>query len=223
MKKILFCWSGGKDSAMALYQIQKDKEYQVASLLTTITEDYERVSLHGVRRIMVEKQARSLDIPLHEVLIPKSCSDQEYGARMKQALEKLKQDGIEAVAFGDIFLEDVRQYREENLAKAGMKGVFPIWGRDSAELVSSFIASGFQAVATCIDSKVLDKKFLGRKLDQDFIAELPPNIDPSGENGEFHTFVYDGPIFKERIGFHRGESVLRESFYFLDLIPEEEY
>ncbi len=223
MEKILFGWSGGKDSAMALYQIQKDKKYQVASLLTTVTEGYERVSLHGVRRTMVEKQALSLDIPLHEVFIPKSCSTEEYGARMKAALKKLKQDGIEAVAFGDIFLEEVRQYREENLARAGMKSVFPLWGRDSAELISSFIASGFQAVVTCIDSKVLDKRFLGRKLDQDFIAELPPNIDPSGENGEFHTFVYDGPIFKQRIGFERGETVLKGVFYFIDLIPEEGY
>ena len=221
MKKILFCWSGGKDSAMALYQIQKNKKYQVASLLTTVTEDYERISMHGVRRTMLEKQALSLDIPLHEVFIPKSCSTEEYGARMKEALERFKQQGVEDVAFGDIFLEEVRQYREENLAKAGMKGIFPIWGRDSAELVGSFIASGFQAVVTCIDSKVLNKRFLGKKISQDFIAELPPSIDPSGENGEFHTFVYDGPIFKQRIGFKRGESVLRESFYFLDLIPEE--
>jgi uncharacterized protein (TIGR00290 family) len=221
MKKILFGWSGGKDSAMALYEILKNKKYQVASLLTTVTEDYERISMHGVRRTMLEKQAKSLNIPLYKVLIPKDCSNEIYAAKMTEALEKFKQDGIKEVAFGDIFLEDVRKYREENLAKAGMKGIFPIWGRDSAELVSSFIALGFKAVVTCLDSKVLDKGFLGRKIDKDFIAELPPNIDPSGENGEFHTFVYDGPIFKQKIGFKRGESVLRESYYFIDLIPEE--
>ena len=131
----------------------------------------------------------------------------------------LAQDGVEAVAFGDIFLEEVRKYREDNLAQLNMKGVFPIWGRNSAELVRSFISLGFKAVVSCINTKVLNEKFLGRQIDKDFIAELPPNIDPSGENGEFHSFVYDGPIFKEKIGYKRGESVLRDSFYFCDLIP----
>jgi uncharacterized protein (TIGR00290 family) len=219
MEKVLFCWSGGKDSAMALYQIQKDDRYQVVSLLTTITEDYDRISMHGVRRLLVEQQARSLDIPLHKVFIPKSCSNEEYAAKMIQALEKFKQDGVKTVAFGDIFLKEVRKYREDNLARLSMKGVFPIWGRDTAELVQSFIALGFKSVVSCINPEVLDKKFLGRQLDRDFIAELPPNIDPSGENGEFHTFVYDGPIFKQRIDYSQGESVLRDSFYFCDLIP----
>ena len=219
MKKVLFCWSGGKDSALALYEIQKNNNYQVVSLLTTITEDYDRISMHGVRRLLVEQQAQSLDIPLHKVFIPRSCSNEEYGAKMSQALNKFKQDGVETVAFGDIFLEEVRKYREDNLAKLSIKGVFPIWGRNSAELVRSFVALGFKAVVSCIDTKVLDKKFLGRQLDKDFIAELPPDIDPSGENGEFHSFVYDGPIFKEKIGYKRGESVLRDSFYFCDLIP----
>ncbi len=219
MKKLLFCWSGGKDSALALYEIQKNHEYEVVSLLTTITEDYDRISLHGVRRRLVEQQAKSLDIPLHKVFIPKSCSNEEYGAKMSQALIKFKQDSVEHVAFGDIFLEDVRKYREENLAKLNIKGVFPLWGRDSAELVQTFLALGFKAVVSCIDNKVLDKKFLGRQLDKDFVAELPPNVDPSGENGEFHSFVYDGPIFKEKIGCKQGKSVLRDSFYFCDLIP----
>ena len=219
MEKLLFCWSGGKDSAMALYEIKKNHEYEVVSLLTTITEDYDRISMHGVRRLLVEQQARSLDIPLHKVFIPKSCSNEEYGAKMSEALIKFKQDGVEAVAFGDIFLEEVRKYREDNLAQLNMKGVFPIWGRNSAELVRSFISLGFKAVVSCINTKVLDKKFLGRQLDEDFINELPPDIDPCGENGEFHTFVYDGPIFKQEIGYNRGESVLRDSFYFCDLIP----
>lgn len=219
MEKVLFCWSGGKDSAMALYQIQKNNRYQVVSLLTTITEDYNRISMHGVRRLLVEQQARSLDIPLHKVFIPSSCSNEEYAAKMSEALEKFKQDGIKTVAFGDIFLEEVRKYREDNLAQLSMKGIFPIWGRNTAELVQSFIALDFKSVVSCINPKVLDKKFLGRQLDKDFIAGLPPNIDPSGENGEFHTFVYDGPIFKQRIYYSRGESVLRNSFYFCDLIP----
>jgi len=221
MKKLLFCWSGGKDSAMALYEIQKNNEYQVVSLLTTITEDYDRISLHGVRRLLVEQQARSLAIPLHKVFVPKSCSNEEYAAKMSQTLIQFKQEGVENVAFGDIFLEDVRKYREDNLAQLNMKGVFPIWERDTAELVQSFVALGFRAVVSCIDTKVLDERFLGRQLDKDFIAELPPDIDPSGENGEFHSFVYDGPIFKKKIGYKRGESVLRDSFYFCDLIPKE--
>ena len=220
MKKLLFGWSGGKDSAMALYEIQKNNEYEVVSLLTTITEDYDRISMHGVRRLLVEQQANSLGIPLYEVFIPKSCSNEIYGAKMSQALNKFKQDGVENVALGDIFLEDVRKYREDNLAQLNMKGVFPIWGRSTAELVKSFIALGFKSVVSCIDTKVLDKKFLGRQLDEDFIAELPSDIDPSGENGEFHSFVYDGPIFKQRIDYKRGESVLRDSFYFCDLIPQ---
>jgi uncharacterized protein (TIGR00290 family) len=219
MKKLLFCWSGGKDSALALYEIKKNHEYEVVSLLTTITEDYDRISMHGVRRILVEQQARSLDIPLHKVFIPRSCSNEEYAAKMTEALTKFKQDGVENVAFGDIFLEEVRKYREDNLAQLNMKGVFPLWGRNSAELVRSFLALGFKAVVSCINTKVLNEKFLGRQMDKDFISELPPNIDPSGENGEFHSFVYEGPIFKEKIGYKRGESVLRDSFYFCDLIP----
>ncbi len=219
MKKLLFCWSGGKDSAMALHEIKKNNEYEVVSLLTTITADYDRISLHGVRRILVEQQAQSLDIPLHKVFIPKTCSNEIYAAKMTEALTKFKQEGVENVAFGDIFLEDVRKYREDNLAQLNMKGVFPVWGRDTAELVQSFLALGFKSVVSCIDTKVLDEKFLGRQLDKDFIAELPPGIDPSGENGEFHSFVYDGPIFKERIDYKRGELVLRDSFHFCDLIP----
>jgi uncharacterized protein (TIGR00290 family) len=219
MKKLLFGWSGGKDSALALYEIKKNHEYEVVSLLTTITEDYDRISMHGVRRVLVEQQANSLDMPLHKVLIPKKCSNEIYAEKMTEALNKFKQDGVENVAFGDIFLEDVRNYRLENLAKLNMKGVFPIWGRNSAELAQTFITLGFKSVVSCIDTKVLDQKFLGRQIDAAFIAELPPNIDPCGENGEFHSFVYDGPIFKEKIGYKRGESVLRDSFYFCDLVP----
>jgi len=219
MKKLLFCWSGGKDSAMALYEILKNNDYEVVSLLTTITQDYDRISLHGVRRILVERQAKSLSTPHHKVFIPKTCTNEIYAAKMTKALNHFKQQGVEDVAFGDIFLEDVRKYREENLAKLKMKAVFPNWGRNSTELVRSFIALGFKAVVSCIDTKVLDKRFLGRQLDKEFINELTRDIDPSGENGEFHSFVYDGPIFKEKIGYKRGESVFRDSFYFCDLVP----
>jgi uncharacterized protein (TIGR00290 family) len=221
MQKILFGWSGGKDSTMALYEIKKHHEYEVVSLLTTVTKDYDRISMHGVRRVLVEQQAKSLDIPLHKVFIPKNCTNEIYVAKMTEALNMFKEQGIEKVGFGDIFLEDVRKYREDNLAKLNMKGIFPIWGRDSAELAHSFIALGFKSVISCIDTKVLDQKFLGRQFDEDFLAELPPNIDPSGENGEFHSFAYDGPIFQQGIGYSLGETVDRNSFHFRDLIPAD--
>jgi uncharacterized protein (TIGR00290 family) len=220
MEKVLFCWSGGKDSALALYELQKSQKYKVVSLLTTITEDYDRVSMHGVRRILVEEQARALGLPLHEVFISKSCSNEEYESKMRESLTRFQPAGISLVAFGDIFLEEVRKYRENNLSKLGLQGIFPLWGRPTTEITSSFITLGFRAVVTCIDSKVLDERFLGRELDESFLAELPPNVDPCGENGEFHSYVYDGPIFKQRIEYTLGESVLRDSFYFCDLLPK---
>jgi len=222
MEKVLFAWSGGKDSALALYEIQRSQRYEILSLLTTITEDYDRVSLHGVRRTLVEQQAKSLGLPLQEVFIPKDCSNKEYEARMKETLIRFKQVGVSRVVFGDIFLEEVRKYRENNLSKLGMKGLFPMWGRDSAELTRSFIALGFQAIVTCVDARALDKRFVGRIIDESFLAQLPPNVDPGGENGEFHSFVFDGPIFRERIAYKPGKQVLRDSFYFCDLLPTKE-
>ena len=219
MEKVVFCWSGGKDSALALYEIQKSRQYEIVSLLTTITNVYDRVSLHGVRRPLIEQQAHSLGLPLQEVFISQTSSNEEYESRMADALTRFKQEGITSIVFGDIFLEWVKHYREDNLAKLGMKGIFPIWGKDTAELTRSFIAFGFQAITTCIDTRVLDKSFAGRVLDERFLAELPPNVDPCGENGEFHSFVFDGPIFKERIAYTRGETVLRDSFCFCDLLP----
>ena len=221
MEKVIFCWSGGKDSAIALYEIQRSQKYEIASLLTTITEDYDRVSMHGVRRTLVEPQACSLGLPIEEVFIPKSCSNEEYESKMRATLAKFKRDGVSSAVFGDVFLEEVRRYREDNLSKAGMKGIFPIWQRDTAELTKTFIELGFKAITTCVDSKILDKRFVGRILDENFLAELPPNVDPAGENGEFHSFVFDGPIFRERIAYTVGESVLREGFYFCDLVPKE--
>ena len=220
MEKVIFCWSGGKDSAMAFHEIQKSQKFEIVSLLTTITEDYDRVSMHGVPRVLVEQQAYSLALPIEVVLLPRSCSNEDYESKMRERLTKFRQEGVSSVVFGDVFLEWVRKYREENLSKVGMQAIFPIWGRNTAELARSFIASGFQAITTCIDSKVLDKGFIGRLFDKHFLAELPPNIDPAGENGEFHSFVFDGPIFKERIAFTLGEVVLRDSFYFCDLLPK---
>ncbi len=221
MEKVIFSWSGGKDSAISLYEIQKGGKHEIVSLLTTITEGYDRVSLHGVPRTLVEQQAYSLGLPMEEVFISKSCSNEEYESKMRGILTKFRKDGVSSVVFGDVFLEEVRKHREDNLSRLGMKGIFPIWGRDTAELTMSFIALGFQAIVTCVDSKVMDKRFSGRLLDKHFLAALPPDVDPGGENGEFHSFVFDGPIFKERIIYALGERVLRDSFYFCDLLPEE--
>jgi uncharacterized protein (TIGR00290 family) len=219
-EKVLFSWSGGKDSAIALYEIQKSKSYEILALLTTITEDYDRVSMHGLRRSLLERQANSLGISLEKVFITKDASNEEYESKMKEALLRYKNAGVHSVVFGDIFLQDVRKYREENLSKIGMNGVFPIWRRNTTALAHTFIDLGFKAVTICIDSNVLDKRFAARDFDKQFLSELPPTVDPCGENGEFHSFVFDGPIFKENILFKKGEIVLRDNrFYYCDLIP----
>lgn len=218
-EKVLFSWSGGKDSAIALYELQKSRDYKVLSLLTTLTEDYDRVSMHGVRRTLLERQAELLGLPLQEVFISRNAPNEEYESRMKDTLTKFQDRGVSSVVFGDTFLEDVRKYREKNLAKIGMKGIFPLWKKNSAELVRTFIDSGFKAITTCVDSKVLDKTFVGRILDERFLAELPAGVDPCGENGEFHSFVFHGPIFETGVRYTTGEVVLRDSFYFCDLLP----
>jgi uncharacterized protein (TIGR00290 family) len=219
---ILFCWSGGKDSAMALHTLLREKEYRIRSLLTTVTERYERISMHGVRRELLRQQAHAVGLPLHEIRIPPDCPNTIYEARMEEALGLYHQEGIRKVAFGDIFLEDLRAYREKNLARLGMTALFPIWKRDTRELIQFFHAQKFRSVAACIDGKVLARQFAGRELDAAFFRELPPGVDPCGENGEFHTFVFDGPIFSKPIRFQTGEVVQRDSFVFCDLLPLEE-
>jgi uncharacterized protein (TIGR00290 family) len=219
---ILFCWSGGKDSAMALHMLLKKNEFHIAALLTTVTEGYERISMHGVRRELLERQAQSIGLPLHEVRIPPQCVNPIYEARMEEALRIHLERGIRKVAFGDIFLEDLRAYREKNLARIGMSAIFPIWKRDTRELIRAFHADRFRAVAVCVDSKVLDPSFAGRELDESFFRDLPPHADPCGENGEFHTFVFDGPIFQSPIPARTGEIVNRDGFIFCDLLPAME-
>ena len=222
MEKVLFAWSGGKDSAMALYEAQKSEKYDVAALLTTVTQDYDRISMHGVRRALLEEQAALLGIPLETILISKHSSNEEYEAKMKEALVRYKKEDIVSVVFGDIFLEDLKKYREDNLAKVGLKGVFPIWKRDTRELAAAFIDLGFKAIITCVDSKSLDKSFAGRVFDKQFLSDLPNGIDPCGENGEFHSFVHDGPIFSRGIIFEKGQVVLRDNrFYYCDLVEAE--
>lgn len=215
-EKVLFSWSGGKDSAMALYELTRRGGYEVAALLTTVTEDYDRISMHGVRKVLLEEQASLLNIPLEEVLIRKNSSDRDYELSMSEALERY--GDVSTVCFGDIFLEDLRRYREDNLTKVGMSAVFPIWKKDTNSLARKFIDFGFKAVITCVDTEVLDGSFAGRRYDEAFIDDLPEGVDPCGENGEFHSFVYDGPIFQKAVEFTHGDTVLRESrFRFCDL------
>jgi uncharacterized protein (TIGR00290 family) len=219
---ILFCWSGGKDSAMALHTLLERSDIHVAALLTTVTEGYERISMHGVRRDLLERQAQSIGLPLHEVRIPPQCVNPTYEARMEEALRWHFDEGVRRVAFGDIFLEDLRAYRERNLARIGMTALFPIWKRDTQELIRSFHARRFRAIAVCVDSKALDPTFAGRELDESFFRDLPPHADPCGENGEFHTFVFDGPIFHSPIPVRTGEIVHRDGFVFCDLVSRIE-
>ncbi len=219
---ILFCWSGGKDSAMALHTLLQQKQFQVVALLTTVTEDYNRIAMHGVRRELLRRQSESLRQPLHEVFIPPQCVNAVYEARMEEALCFFHNQGVRRIAFGDIFLEDLRVYREKNLARIGMTALFPIWKRDTRELIRFFHQQHFRAIAACVDTKVLDPSFAGRELDESFFRDLPANADPCGENGEFHTFVFDGPIFQSPIPIRTGEVVNRDGFVFCDLLPQLE-
>ena len=218
-EKVLFTLSGGKDSVLALYEIQKRDDQEVVALLTTLTEGYDRISMHGVRSILLEHQANSLGLPIEKVYISKNSSNEEYEAKMREVLQKYLTGGVSSVVFGDIFLEDLRKYREDNLSKIGMKAIFPIWKRNTVELARGFIDLGFKAVITCVDSNVLDKAFVGRLYDQQFLSELPSTVDPCGENGEFHSFVYDGPIFEKRVSYTKGEIVFRDNrYWYCDLM-----
>jgi uncharacterized protein (TIGR00290 family) len=214
---VLFCWSGGKDSALALHALSHRADVRVTGLLTTVTDEYDRISMHGVRRELLLQQAEALGLPLHEVRIPPQCVNPIYESRMEQALRAHLVEGVRTVAFGDIFLEDLREYRERNLAKLDMRAIFPIWKRDTRELAREFCQQGFRAIAVSIDSKKLDRSFAGRELTSEFFSALPAGVDPCGENGEFHTFVFAGPIFSRAIGVQRGEVVDRDGFTFCDL------
>ncbi len=216
--KALFAWSGGKDSAMALYQSRQDSSYDIVALLTTVTEEYCRISMHGVREALLAEQAQSLGLPLEKVMIPKDCSQDTYEQAMMRSLLNYKEKGVATVIFGDIFLEDLMKYRQEKLSILGIQGAFPIWKKDTGFLARLFIDVGFEAIVTCIDSTVLDKSFCGRLFDRKFLKDLPDTVDPCGENGEFHTFVFNGPIFTKKICLQKGEIILRDNrFFFMDL------
>lgn len=220
MKKVICSWSGGKDSAMALHELQKSRAYEVLGLLTVVTKDYGRISMHGVREELLESQAAVLDLPIIKIYITKNSDNKEYELRMKDVLMRYKELGAEAVVFGDIFLEELKRYREERLHEVDMEGIFPIWKRDTKELANSFIDLGFKTIITCVDTKFLDRRFSGRLFNKQFLSELPPSVDPCGENGEFHSFVFDSQIFRDEIRYELRETVLRdERFCYTDIVP----
>lgn len=244
-EKVVFCWSGGKDSALALNRLLHDGRYEVVSLLTTCNEHFQRVSMHGVRLELLEAQARAIDLPLEKVFMSRRSSNGEYEEKMSAALRTHKARGVTSCVFGDIFLEDLRRWREENLARAGLHGIFPIWKMDSRELIREFISLGFGSVICCVNDAYLDENAVGKNIDADFIASLPANVDPCGENGEFHSFAFAGPIFRQPVKFTLGENVYRpveqthpgahpspicplpntrptKGFWFCDLLPVNE-
>ncbi|REC47100.1 Dph6-related ATP pyrophosphatase [Chryseobacterium pennipullorum] len=205
--KALFNWSSGKDSALALYKIMQDNQYEITTLLTSINEEFQRISMHGVHVSLLEKQAESIGIPLLKMELPKDPSMAEYQEIMSTTMAEVQAGGITHSVFGDIFLEDLRQYREDQLNAIGMTAVFPLWKQDTSDLIHEFLDLGFKTIVTCVNGSYLDKSFAGRIIDQKFLDDLPENVDPCGENGEFHTFTFEGPIFKAPIAFKVGETV----------------
>ncbi|MCE3258895.1 MAG: ATP-binding protein [Bacteroidetes bacterium] len=210
MTKAFFNWSGGKDSALALYELKQNPDYEITSLLTSVSSQYQRISMHGVRSELLDLQAESIGLPLIKMMIPENPTMEVYEKVMSETLIELKKQGVTHSVFGDIFLDDLRRYREAKLSELGLKGLFPLWQRPTKELIHEFIDLGFKTITTCVNEKYLDKSFAGRIIDRDFLKDLPANVDPCGENGEFHTFVFEGPIFKKSIPFQVGEIVYRK-------------
>ncbi|WP_028663711.1 Dph6-related ATP pyrophosphatase [Runella zeae] len=232
MTKAFMNWSGGKDSALSLYHILQNHTYDVKYLLTSVNDTLGRVSMHGVREDLLNLQAQRIGLPLITLRLPETSSMEEYNLRMSDTLRPLAEEGISHSIFGDIFLEDLRHYRENQLAKVGMQGVFPIWKRDSYELLAEFWDLGFQTIVVSVNGSLLDASFCGQILNQDFVKNLPKGVDVCGENGEFHTFVFQAPYFSKSIDFQKGETVektyqyknasgesLQSTYFFTDLIP----
>jgi len=230
MKKAIFNWSGGKDSALALYKILSEKGIEVSYLLTSLNEKYKRISAHGVRESLLDKQAKSIGIPLIKIMLPDEVSNQEYENLMNECWVEKKKEGIEYCISGDIFLEDIKEYREKQLSKLEIKCLLPLWKIDSKKIVEEFNDLGFRSIVVCVNDKYLDESFVGRMIDKSFLDDLPENVDPCGENGEFHSFVFDGPIFEKPIDFIIGEKkyIYKEykehdykgGFWFCELIDE---
>lgn len=218
MKRILLSWSSGKDSAWSLHVLRQRGEFEVVGLLTTFNEVADRVAMHAVRRELVEQQAAAARLPLWAVPLPWPCSNEEYESRMAQTCARAVREGIEGIAFGDLFLEDVRAYRQKQLKDTGLEPIFPVWGLPTDILAKEMIASGTRAKLTCIDTAKLDRAFAGREFDGNLLSDLPKEVDPCGERGEFHSFVYAGPMFDTALTVSVGETVLRDQFAFADLM-----
>ncbi len=214
--QILFSWSGGKDSALALYKLVQEKIYSIECLFTTLSEEYKRVNFHAIPEELLELQAKAIGIPIYKAFISKSENIDEYAQKLES---HLKNTGIDIIAYGDIYLEDLRDFRIKCLEKIGMNSVYPIWKTDTVKNINDFVNLGFKAILTCVDTNVLDKSFVGREIDEQFIKDLPENIDPCGENGEFHTFVYDGPIFKKAVDFKKGKTLQIDNFCYFEVLP----
>lgn len=215
---VVLSWSGGKDSALALRELRRSTTHHVVGLLTTVTADHDRVSMHGIRRTLVQAQADAVGLPLTIMQIRVGASNDEYAASMGRALERFRDEGVRTIAFGDLHLEDVRAYREELVTAAGMEAIFPLWGLDTSDIARDFVDSGYRAILTCVDSEAVDPALAGRGYDQQLLNDLPETADPCGENGEFHTFVLDGPGFSSPVEVVTGERVLRDGrFMFCDL------
>lgn len=217
MKRVALSWSSGKDSAWSLHLLKQDPDIEVVALITTINAEFDRVAMHAVRRELLELQAASAGVPLWQVPLPWPCSNDQYEARMRGVCERAVSQGVQAMAFGDLFLADIRAYREKQLTGTGLDPIFPVWDIPTPQLARDMIAAGVRAKITCVDPRVLPREFAGRDFDTRFLADLPPGIDPCGENGEFHTFVYAGPIFSHSIPVQVGEIVERDGFVFADL------
>ena len=220
--RVLLAWSSGKDSAFALHVLRERDDVEVVGLLTTVNETHDRVAMHAVRRTLLEAQAAAAGLPLTLVRIPHPCSDLAYEAAMGRALEEARASGVVGVAFGDLFLEDIRRYREEKMTGTGLRPLFPLWGRPTAGLAREMLEAGLKARITCVDPRVLAGSFAGREFDRPLLADLPAGVDPCGENGEFHTFAWDGPMFGRPVPVRGGEVVARDGFVFADLLPAEE-
>jgi uncharacterized protein (TIGR00290 family) len=219
LAKAVVAWSSGKDCAYALEEVRRTGRFDVVGLLTTLTRPYSRVSMHGVREELLARQAKALGLPVERVEIPAPCPNEVYEREMAGALARLRERQVEAVIFGDLFLQDVREYRETRMAGSGLHPVFPLWGRPTGELARSMWRDGLRATVVCVDPRKLPARLAGREFDEAFVAELPPSVDPCGENGEFHTFVHHLPSFREPIAATPGEVVARDGFVFADLIP----
>jgi uncharacterized protein (TIGR00290 family) len=221
-ERALLAWSSGKDSAWALHVLRRREDVEVVGLLTTVSEAYDRVSMHGVRRELLQDQADAVGLPLAFVTIPSPCPNEAYEAAMEKALAEASAGGVEAVAFGDIFLEDVRRYREERMARTGVQPRFPLWGCPTTSLAEEMVAAGLAARLTCVDPRRLPASFAGRSFDRALLRDLPAGVDPCGENGEFHTFACDGPMFRRPVQVRPAEIVERDGFVFADLVPDRE-